>query len=44
MPVGLAISRDLMRAIGGDIVVYSELGKGSTFVARLPRGTSVSDS
>jgi len=35
--LGLAISRDLARGMGGDIVVTSELGKGSTFTVRLPR-------
>lgn len=36
--LGLAISHDLMRGMGGDLLVTSELGKGSTFVARMPRG------
>ena len=34
--LGLAISRDLARAMGGDLDVESELGKGSIFTLRLP--------
>ena len=34
--LGLSISRDLARAMGGDIVVRSELGAGSTFTVKLP--------
>jgi adenylate cyclase len=34
--LGLAITRKLCRMMGGDALVTSELGKGSTFVARLP--------
>ena len=38
--LGLAISRDLARGMGGDIVVSSELGKGSQFRVTLPRAPS----
>jgi len=34
--IGLAHVRSLMRNLGGDINVRSELGKGTTFVLRLP--------
>jgi signal transduction histidine kinase len=34
--LGLSISRDLARAMGGDIAVRSELGVGSTFTVTLP--------
>lgn len=35
--LGLAISRDLAGAMGGDLSVHSVVGEGSTFVLRLPR-------
>jgi signal transduction histidine kinase len=34
--LGLAISRDLARRIGGELSVASEVGKGSTFVLSIP--------
>ncbi len=34
--LGMAISRDLVRAHGGDITVSSRLGLGTTFTVRLP--------
>ena len=40
--LGLAITRKLCRMMGGDVLVTSEIGKGSTFVARLPAGPATS--
>ena len=43
--LGLAVSRKILREHGGDIVVESEVGKGSTFIMRLPlRGLANRDS
>jgi signal transduction histidine kinase len=39
--LGLAISRDLARAMHGDLKVESELGRGSRFTLVLPRATEL---
>lgn len=39
--LGLAISRSLARALGGDIVVRSEIGRGSRFTLWLPTRMAV---
>jgi len=38
--LGLAISYDLAKAMGGDLRVRSEEGKGARFTVSLPRGES----
>jgi signal transduction histidine kinase len=35
--LGLTIARDLARAMGGDVTVESQLGKGTSVTVRLPR-------
>ena len=37
MGLGLSISRDLARAMNGDLIVASKVGEGSTFTLVLPR-------
>lgn len=40
MGLGLSISRDLARAMGGDLTVSSKAGVGSAFTLTLPRGAT----
>ena len=42
--VGLALSRQLAQAMGGDIVATSEVGVGSCFTLRLPRQSARANS
>jgi two-component system CheB/CheR fusion protein len=42
--LGLVVTRDLARALGGDVEVESVLGRGSLFRVRLPRGTPAPES
>ena len=39
--LGLAVSRKILREHGGDIVVQSQVGKGSKFTLRLPMRSPV---
>jgi PAS domain S-box-containing protein len=39
MGLGLSISRDLARAMAGDLTVSSKVGEGSTFTLTLPRSS-----
>jgi signal transduction histidine kinase len=41
--LGLAVSRKILREHGGDILVKSEVGKGSVFTIRLPLRSPLGD-
>lgn len=41
--LGLSISQKLARAMGGEITVVSELGRGSTFTLKLPGAAGIED-
>ena len=38
--IGLALTLELVKVLGGTLEVVSEVGKGSTFSVRLPRGAT----
>ena len=40
--LGLSLSRDMLRSLGGDVRVFSELGQGTTFEIMLPTHSSPS--
>ena len=42
--LGLSITKQLIKLMGGDIMIESEVGKGTTFIATLPLITEVASS